>query len=312
MKRKIRNFAMVAIPVLLLLIGAGLIVRHVTHRNPRPTAAARLPVANDHYLGVFERDDPGLVKVQQFSRSVGIKPNIILYYSGWGENFNTPFAKKVYRLGATPMVQIDAPGGVLSGIAVGQYDARLTRWANQVRSYGHSVIIGFDPEANGPWYTWGLHHQSPATWIAAWKHVVTLFRADGARNVTWLWTMVRSGQRAANPHAWWPGRHYVTWVGLDGYWYTHTSTFQNVFGTTIAQVRAFTNKPIFLSETSVGPQAGQVSKIPELIKGVESNHLLGFLWFDAPQHQGVFHQDWRLEDNPAAVAVFRQLMKTYK
>jgi mannan endo-1,4-beta-mannosidase len=49
-------------------------------------------------------------------------------------------------------------------------------------------IIGFAPEMNGNWYKWGDQNTSPATWVAAWRHVVDVFRANGADNVSWLWT----------------------------------------------------------------------------------------------------------------------------
>ena len=42
---------------------------------------------------------------------------------------------------------------------------------------------------NGTWYSWGYRHTSPAVFVAAWRHIVTVFRAAGARNVTWLWTI---------------------------------------------------------------------------------------------------------------------------
>jgi hypothetical protein len=33
---------------------------------------------------------------------------------------------------------------------------------------------------------------------------------------------------------------------------------------------------------------------------------LGLVWFDITQHQGIYHQDWRIEDSPGAEAAFRQ------
>ena len=33
---------------------------------------------------------------------------------------------------------------------------------------------------------------------------------------------------------------------------------------------------------------------------------LGLVWFDIAQHQGTCHQDWHIEDNPAAEAAFRR------
>ena len=74
-------------------------------------------------------------------------------------------------------------------IAAGVYDGYLRSYADSVRDFGHPVIIGFGHEMNAPWYSWGYGHVPPATFVAAWRHVVTLFRGQGADNVTWLWTI---------------------------------------------------------------------------------------------------------------------------
>jgi len=105
--------------------------------------------------------------------------------------------------------------------------------------------------------------------------------------------------------SWWPGSRYVSWVGIDGYYYRPSSTFATVFGETIAQVRAFTGKPLLLSETGVGPVAGQSVKIKGLFAGMRQYQTLGLVWFDIAQHQGIYHQDWRIEDSRAAARAFR-------
>jgi hypothetical protein len=79
-----------------------------------------------------------------------------------------------------------------------------------------------------------------------------------------------------------------------------------VFGETIAQVRAFTRKPVLLSEAGVGPRAGQPAKIQNLFAGMRQYQTLGLVWFDIAQHQGIYHQDWRIEDSRAATATFRR------
>jgi hypothetical protein len=33
---------------------------------------------------------------------------------------------------------------------------------------------------------------------------------------------------------------------------------------------------------------------------------LGLVWFDISQDDGLYHQDWHLEGNPAAVTAFRR------
>jgi hypothetical protein len=32
---------------------------------------------------------------------------------------------------------------------------------------------------------------------------------------------------------------------------------------------------------------------------------LGLVWFDTVQHDGIYHQDWRIENDPQATAAFR-------
>ena len=62
-------------------------------------------------------------------------------------------------------------------------------WPATARRTGRAVIIGFGHEMNGYWYSWGYRHTSPAVFVAAWRHIVTVFRQQGADNVTWLWTV---------------------------------------------------------------------------------------------------------------------------
>ena len=142
------------------------------------------------------------------------------------------------------------------------------------------MIIGFAAEMNGYWDPWGYGHTSPAVFVAAWRHLVTVFRRQGANNVIWLWTVDITEPGTGPVQDWWPGNSYVTWVGIDGYYYRRDYTFGDAFLPTIAEVRIFTQRPILLSETAIGQVAGQAAKIPDLFDGVRANHLLGFVWFD--------------------------------
>jgi mannan endo-1,4-beta-mannosidase len=149
---------------------------------------------------------------------------------------------------------------------------------------------------NAPWYTWGYKRTPPSVFVAAWRHLVTLFRSDGAENVTWIWTL-QADEPGTGPIAeWWPGAKYVDWVGIDGYYYHPVDNFGSVFGRTISQVRALTSRPILLSETAVGPEADQFANILDLFQGMVAAKTLGLVWFDVDQHGGVLHQDWRIED----------------
>ncbi len=286
---------------------AVVVVRFASAGPTSPAAAhASLPTRPASYLGVYEHEDPsGYGQIAQFAAVAGRHPNLDGYYSGWPEPFKTAFARTALKHGAATLVQIDPTDASVAAIAAGHYDRYLRGYADAVRNFGHAVVIGFGHEMNATWYSWGYGHVRPVTFVAAWRHMVTVFRQQGADNVTWLWT-IQADVRGSGPiKDWWPGRHYVTWVGIDGYYYRPSDTFASVFGRTISQVKLFTRKPLLLSETAVGPEAGQAAKIQDLFQGMATYGTLGLVWFDIAQHSGIYHQDWRIEDNLAAERSFR-------
>jgi mannan endo-1,4-beta-mannosidase len=273
---------------------------------PPPPAHASLPPRPAAYLGVFEAGSPpGYDPIATFAAAIGRRPNLLGYYSGWAESFDTSFAEMLRRHDIIPFVQIDPTDASVAAIAAGTYDDYLRSYADSVAGFGHAVVIGFGHEMNAPGHSWSYGTLPASTFVAAWRHIVTLFRHEGADNVTWLWTLQADRPGTGPIASWWPGAQYVTWVGIDGYYYRPTDTFASVFGTTIDQVRAFTSKPILLSETAVGPAAGQLIKIQDLFHGMAAYKTLGLVWFDKAQDDGIYHQDWRIEDNYQAEVSFR-------
>ncbi len=279
---------------------------HIVLPVSPPDVHASLPPSSASYLGVYiNGSPPDYQPIANFANVTGTKPNLVGYYSGWAQPFAQSYAQLIRSHGVIPFVQIDPTYASVPQIVAGAYDAYLRLYADSVRNFGHAVVIGFGHEMNAPWYSWGYGHVAPSTFVAAWRHIVTLFQGQGADNVTWLWTINADRPGTGRVALWWPGARYVTWVGIDGYYYTPSDTFDRVFGQTIDQVRAFTRKPVLLSETAVGPKAGQIVKIGDLFRGMRQYKVLGLVWFNKAQHHGIRHQDWRLEDNPAAEAAFR-------
>ena len=287
----------------------------ITTRVHTPAPAAAVParaVTSTHYLGVYEPGEIGNYQnVVKFGMPSSGSPTSSSDYSTLGTPFQTAFATTAYQHGAVTFVELNPGQASMAAVASGRYDSELRTFARQVRAFGHPVILSFAPEANGDWYQWGYGHTSPTTWVAAWRHVVTVFRQQHAANVTWMWVMNVAFPHSGPVSAYWPGAAYVGIVGIDGYYTGPSDTFSSVFGTIISQVRKLTSKPVMISETAVGPEFG-VSKIPGLFAGVKADHLLGLVWFDQTQDDGVNHQDWRLEDHPAALATFRAAVKQYE
>jgi mannan endo-1,4-beta-mannosidase len=263
------------------------------------------------YLGVYEPGAPRTYAgVDQFAQAVGRQPNLVSYYSGWGEQFRKAFAETAASRGAVTIVQIDPTDISLSKIAAGMYDSYLTSFADAVAAFRHSVIISFGHEMNGFWYSWGYHNTPAAIFIAAWRHIVTLFRRQGADNVTWLWQVNSLSSQTGPVHDWWPGSQYVTWVGISGYYFVPGDTFDNIFNPVVTAVRQFTQDPVLIAETGVGPQAGQARGIKDLFAGIRMQHDIGLVWFDQHSYGGIYKgENWRLEGNPVALGAFRSALR---
>jgi mannan endo-1,4-beta-mannosidase len=276
--------------------------------GPQKTVTAQLTPQPLGYLGALEPNAPATYAgVDTFGQAIGRTPNLAMYYSGWYEKFQTAFADSAAAKGAFPVVEVDPTHISLTAISEGVYDTYLDRFADQVAAYKRPVVISFGHEMNGDWFTWGYQTTDPATFVAAWRHVVNVFRSQGADNVTWMWTVNSPNHAPDNLCAWWPGSQYVTWVGLDSYYYNQTDTFGKLFDPDISEVRKCSNKPILITETAAGQLSGRQRAVRNLFSAIRAGGYLGFIWFDKNQNKPPFHQAWRLEtDPPAVISTFRQ------
>jgi hypothetical protein len=298
------------IAVAAIALGITLYNKSAEPTGPLPV---HLPPASASYLGMFAKGVPDSYEpVTAFTKATGANPDIVMYYSGWYVPFPVGFANTAANHGAVPLVQMDPEGVKIAQIASGRYDGYLSSYAEAVRAYHNPVILSFGHEMNGNWSPWGYKHTSPAAFVAAWRHMVNLFRALGASNVTWLWTVniindSRDGKVDSSLDQWWPGSSYVTWVGIDGYYLKPSWQFAPLFGPTIGAVRALTGDPILIAETGAVPTAGQPAKIADLFAGIRSYGLLGLVWFNTTNS---IHQSFGL-NSPAAIAAFRVGASSY-
>ena len=311
-RRGLRRLAIAAVVIIVVAaVSAGVVLRNRSAGSGGPLPV-QLPAATGAYLGVYTHGVPDSYSgVAAFNSSTQAKPDVVMYYSGWYVPFPGKFATTVANNGAVPLVQMDPDNVNVSNIASGRYDGYLSAYAEAVRAYRHPVVMSFGHEMNGSWYTWGYGKTSPAVFVAAWRHIVKLFRVLGARNVTWMWTVNiinnAHGGTIPSPARWWPGGSYVDWVGIDGYYLKPSWKFAPLFGPTIAAVRKLTLDPILVAETGAVPAAGQPAKIADLFAGIHQYGLLGFVWFDSTNRTG---QHFGLT-SPAAVAAFHKGASTY-
>jgi Glycosyl hydrolase family 26 len=311
-QKRPRRAVTTALAIIAVAAIASGVIWYDRSADPPGPLPVNLPPATASYLGVYTKGVPDTYAgVTAFSSATGAKPDVAMYYSGWYVPFSTRFATSAAKNGAVPLVQMDPDTVNVAAIASGKYDGYLSAYAEAVRIYRNPVILSFGHEMNGDWSSWGYRHTSPAVFVAAWRHIVTLFRTLGARNVTWLWTVniINDTQRGKipRPNQWWPGASFVNWVGIDGYYLKPSWKFAPLFGPTIADVRDLTSDPILIAETGAVPNAGQPAKIADLFNGIRQYGLLGFVWFDTTNTIG---QQFGISGS-AAIAAFRKGASTY-
>lgn len=307
-RRHSRTKVIAAIATLSVITAAVAGLRLYNAGRPAQTQSAAGHAAAGSFIGLYSHDSPAsYAGVTAFRNATGVRPNVVVYYSGWLEPFKAGFAATAARAGAMTLVQMDPTNVSLTAIASGRYDSYLEGYAQAVRAYKAPVLLSLGHEMNGDWYSWAYKHSSPTAFVAAWRHVVTLFRTQKVRSVTWVWTVnnIVKQNGIPSPVPWWPGKSYVNWVGIDGYFTTSAETFSTVFGPTVVSVRSITKDPILITETSATPATAQPAKIADLFAGVRLYDLLGFIWFDS-----AFKIDWRL--SAAAIAAYRKDAVQYR
>jgi mannan endo-1,4-beta-mannosidase len=275
------------------------------------SAAATPGATAKPLIGVYEPSDPGTwAGLTEFSSSAGVSPQIVSYYSGWYEKFWTSFASTASHNGANVLVQLDPTGVSLDSISDGWSDGYLRTFAESVKDFGQTVLLSFGHEMNGTWYAWADGHVPPADFVDAWRHIVEVFRSSGVSNVKWVWTVTSINDTPAELRAWWPGSAWVDFVGIDGYYYTSSATYRSVFGRMLSLIRTFSKAPSLITEVGIGPNPNRVGQIAALYPDAAADHFSAVIWFDVAQHGGPYSQDWRLEDDPAALAAFSTAVKS--
>jgi hypothetical protein len=266
--------------------------------------------------------ETGLGELPGFEADAGKRASLFLSYSSFANDSDFPSsdAAAVVAHGATPVVtwepwdpasgSASQPAYRLSAIISGADDAYITRWANEVRAFGHPIWLRFAHEMNGDWYPWAesVNGNAPGQYVAAWRHVHDLFAHAGATNVAWIWTpnVVYPGTTALAEL--YPGDAYVNWVGVDGYNWGSTrpqgwQSPEAVFGETLSALRQLSSRPIVIGETASAEAGGSKAAWINQFFATLAAHpeVRAFLWFNLNKET-----DWRIESSPAATQAFAQ------
>jgi Glycosyl hydrolase family 26 len=194
--------------------------------------------------------------IPQLETLTGKKVSIIMGYTEWTDggdrkNFNVSWFDQIRAHGSIPMLTWQ-PFVSLQTISNGNYDAYITKWAQDSKAWGHPYFLRYAHEMNGDWYPWSerVNNSKPGDYVKAWKHVHDIFTANGVHNVTWVWCPNTDYPGATPLAGLYPGDTYVDWTCIDGY--NHGGeTFSQVFKQTYDELLQIApTKPIMIGETN--------------------------------------------------------------
>jgi len=258
---------------------------------------------------------------------------VIIRYQSLDENFpakslnNAYNHKKIVELSLQTFHYEQDNQSVLYDILNGQYDDYFNNYAQDVKKFGHPILLRLDNEMNGQWCPYSSYFFSKDTDVfkAVWRHIHDIFTANQVTNVLWVW----NPNDESMPRAKWnnflnyyPGDDYVDIVGLTGY-NPGTSIagekwreFAAIYDPLYTQYSRLFDQPLIIGEFSSnsagGDKAAWMSKMFDQI-GKYDRLKLAIWWnycdFDSngnPTHL------YRMDDNMANRETFRQGLEAFK
>lgn len=307
------NLLLSAASALLLLCGSA--VAATPAGSQRARAAASNPVA----LGVTVDGTAEMGgEIDAFRSLTGAQPAIIMWYQGFDQHLYRPDQlAAVTSRGAIPEITwdpvVDGVGVPLQAISTGRYDAYLRQSANLAATWRGPLFIRFAPEMNLPSSAWGpmVNGNTPAAYVAAWRHVVQIFRNAGAINVRWIWSPDQDCDGRCPFTTFYPGDAWVDWLGLDGYnggpalgapWVSFAQEFANSY----AAITRMSSRPLMIAETGSGEAGGSKAQWIDqaFLDAVPAMpRIRAVTWFNHNKET-----DWRVNSSPSALAAFRTVM----
>jgi hypothetical protein len=215
---------------------------------PAATCGKVLTPSSGAYLGV---SGLGSSQLAAFEQRVGHRLGWVAFAQPWYRGLAFPRQRVLatWRHGAIPLVLfLPTSSGYVPGrsargperrytlerIAAGDFDRQLTAWADGARALGVPLLLSFGAEVNEDWGPWNGRWNGAGKTEAygdldvpdgaeryrdAYRRLVTLFRSEGATNVSFVFSADAHSSAAAwnAVNLYYPGDAFVDWLAISDY-----------------------------------------------------------------------------------------------
>jgi hypothetical protein len=314
--------------------------------GPHAHVALGRPQAGSAYAGAFpsfstasrNEDAVTVAKLSAFEAKAGKRLALATFSDHWDRGrirFPAASVKRIWSQGVFPVVRmmpwsrqvegVADPLFTMADVASGRWDRQLAGWADAARRSGVPMMVDFAPEMNGSWFPWSGALSGSASgaraYRNAYRHVVALFRARHAANVSFAFHVDAEPTSKARWNAaasYYPGDRYVDWVGASVYGSDDVeqpwSTFAGQLEPALASLRAVTTRrPFAVWEWGVveSPTRGDKARwIDEAFAALGSRRYSGVRavswWDERWQREDGRWNDLRIDSSPASLVAYRR------
>jgi hypothetical protein len=306
-----------------------------TSTTVSPQDAKKPPVpSNGAYFGTWRGPGPGRpAEVQnrlvQAEQQIGRKYAIDHRYYDWGFPLPSPYEEWTSKQGRIPLVNLCAchfnDGSVVpwSEIASGAHDAYLSAMADRFAAFAKPVFFIFDGEPESK--VDNSTGQTPAAYIAAWRHIVETFRAHHADNVAFMWdttaySFTAESGDASKVKSIYPGDDVVDWIASDPYNFNHSGAWRSLSFELDAWYRwaraEHPNKPLALAEWGSKEDAHdpqhKAEWLREALKDLQTKYrqIKAVVYFDEKKYEDNTVNDWRIDTSTPSSRAFAEIARS--
>jgi hypothetical protein len=247
-------------------------------------------------------------EMASFESALGRPLDISHVYDGWNQSLPDWETKWNDASGRTTLISWShAP---VSPVLSGSQDAYIKSVANGLKSLSHPVMLEYFWEMDLHRYSTATG--SPATFIAAWRHIHDVFAAEGADNVEFVWCPSAYGFVTGDAQKYYPGDAYVDWICADGYnWGSVKPQKNQSFATIFRGLYAFgapTGKPLMVgefgtAETTSGTRAAWFNDAASSLQTMPA--IKAVVYFDSLDTK--HNWDWRVPGSGSSWSAFQSM-----
>lgn len=277
-------------------------------------------------LGVSMLPYEDLARLDALAARTGQMPAIWTVWMNWAgavTGFPAGLMNQLRDRGVVPMVNwMPADYDNLWGsaythtkIARGDYDAFIRRWAQDAKAFGGKILLRFAHEFDGNWYPWGIGNfdNTPATFVAAWRHVWSVFDEVGATNVKWVWSPTYPSRKRPPWSTMYPGDQFVDYVAFTSYNWNRRGlgwiSMVELYAPLVNALKKVSKRPIIVAETGSTDIGGD--KAAWIRQGYQAVYkkwprIKAIVYFNIDMRPK--HRDWRLTSPTGAFDAYTEVL----